>query len=86
MSFGEPVEHNVGKSFFLVLRQQAAKNGIAVESRNAPPDEPPRGIDERRGATIADHGEVQPLRPLHAINPATIGISSSDRAPGATDI
>ena len=58
-------EDNVGETLFLVAGEQARENGIAVEAGKAPPENARLGIDQRRGAAVADDGEIEAVI-LHA--------------------
>ena len=55
------VEHHVGEAFFLVARQQPAKDRVAVIARQAPPQNPCVRIDQGGGTPIADHGDIEPV-------------------------
>ena len=55
------VEHDVGKSLFLLARHQPAEDRIAVEARIAPPDDARARIDQCGGAAVADDRQIEPM-------------------------
>ncbi len=55
------VEHHIGEAFFLVARQQPAKDRVAVIARQAPPQNSRVRIDQGGGAPIANHGDIEPV-------------------------
>jgi hypothetical protein len=54
------LEHDIAETLLLAARQQAGKDGIAVESRIAPPHDPRRRIHQRCRASVADDREIEP--------------------------
>ena len=57
---------DAGKALLLVAGQQTGKHRIGIEAGKTPPDEAPRGVDQRGDPAIADQGEVERLAGLTA--------------------
>ena len=76
---GEVLQHDIGESLFLIARHKAREHRIAVEAREAPPDQARGGVEQRRRLPVADHGKIEP-EILHGPLPLRVHIClSQDR-------
>src|SRR5262249_47963072 len=73
------VEHDVGKTLFLVAGEQAAEQRGARVARKAPPDDARLRIDERGRPSVADDGEVE-TEISHEARLSSAGASCSSHA------
>ena len=55
------IDDDVAESLLLVARQQAREHRIAVEAREAPPDDARLAVDKCGDATVPDEGKVERL-------------------------
>jgi hypothetical protein len=54
------VQNDVAKALFLIARQQPAKYRVAVEAREAPPDEPRRRLHQSGRTAVTDDRQIEP--------------------------
>ncbi len=74
-------QNDVGEAFFFLSRKQTTEHRIAVEARIAPPDEAGVGIEQCRGAAIADQRKIERLR-FHGVSLAIRPRSQARTAAG----
>ncbi len=54
-------QDHVAKPLLLVAGQQTGEDRIGIETREAPPDDPPGRVDQRRDTAIADQRQIERL-------------------------